>query len=102
MGHKGGKRRPGNKSYNTSELAHLFKKNTHTYTQYIYLVVRNVIVSFFTFVYTSLLRSELERKEVAQQLEDWREQKRKIKLEAEQRLSEKIEQRRKEKVSSHS
>lgn len=32
-------------------------------------------------------------------MEEWRQQKRKIKLEAEQRLTEKIEKRRKEKVS---
>lgn len=55
----------------------------------------------FIFVCSSLLRTEVERKEVAQRLEEWREQKRKIKLEAEQRLTEKIEKRRKEKVSFH-
>lgn len=43
-------------------------------------------------------RVEVERKEVAQRLEEWREQKRNIKLEAEQTLIEKIEKRRKEKV----
>lgn len=41
----------------------------------------------------------MERKKVAQRLEEWREQKRKIKLEAEQRLTEKIAKRRKEKVN---
>ncbi|XP_075870803.1 coiled-coil domain-containing protein 112 [Nelusetta ayraudi] len=46
-------------------------------------------------------KAEVERKKVAQRLEEWREQKRKIKLEAEQRLTEKIAKRRKEKEEHH-
>lgn len=62
------------------------------------LAIKILVCSFcLMLVCSSSLRAEVERKEVAQRLEDWREEKRRIKLEAEQRLTENIEKRRKEK-----
>lgn len=57
------------------------------------------VLLFHVCLFLFSLRAEVERKKVAQRLEEWREQKRKIKLEAEQRLTEKIAKRRKEKVN---